>query len=198
MQLAPLPPTLPGRDADRLRVRRLTNDDLEALVASRSHPDVARYQSWQPTWNIDDARALLLRDQQLAVITPGSWVQWVLEERDTGTFCGDIGLHVVDHAPRTVELGVTVAHAQQRKGLAREGLHIVLRWLLNTHRLHRAYAQLDARNDAAARLFQTLGFRKEAEHVDADWFKGEWSTLVVMAALRSDLADLLDDDERAP
>jgi RimJ/RimL family protein N-acetyltransferase len=193
MQLSPWPDMLPSRPGGRLRVRRLREGDLEAMVAARQHPEVARYQSWEPTWSIDDARALLKRDQRTAVITPGSWVQWAIEEAATGTFCGDIGLHVVDHAPRTVELGVTVAHAHQQRGVATEALQVVLRWLLTTHRLHRAYAQLDARNIAVARLFQKLGFRKEAEHVDADWFKGAWSTLVVMAALRSDLQALLDE-----
>ena len=73
------------------------------------------------------------------------------------------------------------------RGLAREALLTVLRWLVTEHQLHRAYAQLDARNTAVRRLFDVLGFREEAVHKDADWFKGEWTTLVVVAALGDEL-----------
>ena len=50
--------------------------------------------------------------------------------------------------------------------------------------LHRVYAQADDRNVAVHRLLERLGFRCEARLVDADWFKGEWSTLRVFAVLR--------------
>jgi RimJ/RimL family protein N-acetyltransferase len=43
----------------RLRLRPLRADDLGAFVGYRSHPDVARYQSWDPTYAMSDAEALL-------------------------------------------------------------------------------------------------------------------------------------------
>lgn len=33
---------------ERLRLRPLQAEDLRVFVAYRSHPDVARYQSWEP------------------------------------------------------------------------------------------------------------------------------------------------------
>jgi RimJ/RimL family protein N-acetyltransferase len=33
------------------------------------------------------------------------------------------------------------------------------------------------------RVLERLGFRCEARHVEADWFKGEWTTLRVYAVL---------------
>ena len=50
------------------------------------------------------------------------------------------------------------------------------------------YAEADDRNEAVHRLFERLGFRCEARLVEADWFKGEWTTLRTYAALRREWA----------
>ena len=51
---------------------------------------------------------------------------------------------------------------------------------------HRAVAHADDRNVAVHRLLRRLGFRLEGRFVQADWFKGEWSTLRSYALLASD------------
>jgi len=49
--------------------------------------------------------------------------------------------------------------------------------------LHRVFAQADDRNHAVHRLLEHLGLRCEARLVEADWAKGEWTTLRVYAVL---------------
>ena len=49
--------------------------------------------------------------------------------------------------------------------------------------MHRVFAEADDRNAAVKHLLERLGFRCEARLVEADWFKGEWSTLCVYAIL---------------
>lgn len=44
-------------------------------------------------------------------------------------------------------------------------------------------ATSDQRNTAVARLLTALGFRHEGRAVEADWFKGEWTTLDSWAIL---------------
>jgi RimJ/RimL family protein N-acetyltransferase len=46
----------------------------------------------------------------------------------------------------------------------------------------------DDRNVAVHQLFERLGFRCEARLLEADWFKGEWTTLRVHALLRREWA----------
>jgi RimJ/RimL family protein N-acetyltransferase len=60
----------------------------------------------------------------------------------------------------------------------------VITKLFDEHNLHRVYAQADDRNFAVHRLLERLGLRCEARFVEADWFKGGWSTLRVFAVLR--------------
>ncbi len=50
--------------------------------------------------------------------------------------------------------------------------------------MHRIYAETDDRNTPVHRLLERLGFRCEARLVEADWFKGEWTTVRIYAQLR--------------
>ncbi|MBV8987752.1 MAG: hypothetical protein JO372_04240 [Solirubrobacterales bacterium] len=59
----------------RLRLGPLQADDLQALSRTDPHPDVARDQSWDPTYAMIDANALLAAQADVAFGTPGAWVQ---------------------------------------------------------------------------------------------------------------------------
>ena len=69
------------------------------------------------------------------------------------------------------------------RGLATEALTAVLSGLFEQHGMHRVFAETDDRKRPVGRLLERLGFRCEARLVEADWFKGEWSTLRVYAML---------------
>lgn len=83
-------------------------------------------------------------------------------------------------------MGVSLAPDSQGRGLASEALAAVMTTLFEDHGIHRIYAQADDRNVAVHRLLEGLGFRCEARLVDADWFKGEWTTLRTYAVLGRD------------
>jgi RimJ/RimL family protein N-acetyltransferase len=169
---------------ERLRLRPFRPDDLPAFVAYRSDPDVARYQSWDTTYSMADAERFLASQRDAELGTPGAWVQLAAVDRASGTLCGDCAVRVLADQPATAEVGVTLAPAHQGSGLAAEALAGVIGELFERHGLHRVYAESDDRNVAVHRLLERLGFRCEARLVEADWFKGEWSTLRVFALLR--------------
>ena len=56
--------------------------------------------------------------------------------------------------------------------------------LFERHGVHRVFAQADDRNARVHRLLEGLGLRCEARLLEADWFKGEWTTLRTYAVLR--------------
>jgi RimJ/RimL family protein N-acetyltransferase len=169
---------------DRLRLRPFSSEDLPAFVAYRSAPEVARYQSWDESFSLADAERFLAAQQEATFGEPGPWVQLAATDRESGELCGDCAARGADDRPATAEVGVTLAPAHQGRGLAAEALGAVVARLFEAHALHRIYAETDDRNGAVHRLLERLGFRCEARHVEADWFKGEWSTLRVHAILR--------------
>ena len=169
---------------ERLRLRPFQADDLPAFVAYRREPEVARYQSWDTTFSMADAGRFLASQEGVEFGVPGVWVQLAAIDRLSGTLFGDCAVRVVADQPATAEVGVTLAPDRQGSGLATEALAAVITKLFDEHELHRVYAQADDRNFVVHRLLERLGFRCEARFVEADRFKGEWSTLRVFAVLR--------------
>ena len=169
---------------ERLVLRMMEASDVPAFAAYRSDPAVARYQGWDPSYSVADGERLVAAQQGVAFGEPGPWIQVAAVDRATGALCGDCAVHVETDQPRTAEVGVTFAPATQGSGLATEALGALVTRLFEAHDLHRVHAQADDRNVAVHRLLERLGFRCEGRLVEADWFKGEWTTLRTYAVLR--------------
>ena len=169
---------------ERLTLRPFRADDLREFVAYRSDPEVARYQSWDGTYSMADAEQFLASQQGVAFGRLGAWLQLAAVSRVSGALCGDCAVRVTTDQPETAEIGITLARASQRSGLASEALAAIMEKLFEEYGIHRIYAEADDRNLAVHRLLERLAFRCEARLLEADWFKGEWSTLRIYAILR--------------
>lgn len=171
---------------DRLSIELLELVDLDAFVAYRQDPDVARWQSWSPDYSTDEARRLIETQPTTTFPTAGDWVQLAIHDRVDGSLRGDVAVHLLPEQPDTFEIGATLAPASQRQGFAEESARAIIGYLFSEAGAHRVVAFCDSRNDAVARLFQRIGMRHESRQVDADHFKGEWSTLDGYAILASE------------
>lgn len=183
-------PTSPGfalRTA-RLRLRPFAEADLPAFVAYRRDPEVARYQGWDETFSWENAVAFLEKQRAHAIGTPGAWTQIAIEESATGALLGDCALHVRADDPRQAEIGFTLARGSQGRGFAAEAVRTLLDFAFGTLGLHRVIAITDAKNAAAARLLERVGFRREGHYIQNVWFKGAWGDELSFALLRDEWA----------
>ena len=164
-------------------LRPFEADDLAGLVAYRSDPDVAAYQSWDASYSQADAERFLAEQRALALGQPGEWVQLAIVDRAAGTLLGDCAARVDAVQPATAEIGITLARESQGKGVAAEALRALVTALFDDHGMHRVFAHADDRNGSVHRLLERLGLRLEGRLIEADWFKGEWTTLRIYALL---------------
>ena len=74
----------------------------------------------------------------------------------------------------------------QGRGLATEGAREMLRAGFSELGLHRIVADCDTRNAASLRVMARLGMRREAELVENELLKGEWTSEIVCAILESE------------
>lgn len=169
---------------ERLLLSPLDPRDREVFLSYRQDPQIARWQSWDPDYSAEQADALLAGQPATLVSAGGQWLQIGVRAIE-GELLGDVAVHSLTDQPGTFEIGVTLARSHQGHGFAREAVRAVSGTLF-LNGAHRVIAQTDARNVASARIFEALGFRHEARHVEADWFKGEWTTLDVWALLHSE------------
>ena len=161
--------------------------DVEAFVAYRSDPDVARYQSWED-YTLEQGRALVASQEGVRPGIPGEWFQLALEDMASGVLVGDLATHVDADEHRQLEVGFTLAPERQGKGYGTEALRGLLAYAFDTMGMHRVIAVTDAENAAAAALLTRVGFRKEAHFVDNIFFKGAWGSEFLFAMLASEWA----------
>jgi aminoglycoside 6'-N-acetyltransferase len=168
----------------RLIARRLDACDLNAFVAMRNDPEVARYQSWESFSESEGHQFLSdLSGQQLG--EPG-WFQFALEDRVTASFVGDCALNIQADDRRLAQIGYSVARPFWSRGYATEAVTELVDFAFRSFSLHRISASADPRNTASCRVLEKAGFRKEAHFRQNIWFKGSWADDVTYAILRSD------------
>jgi RimJ/RimL family protein N-acetyltransferase len=174
-------------ETPRLRARAFTWGDVEAFVAYRADPEVARYQSWSD-YTVERGRAFVESLQEATPGVPGEWYQVALEDKASGVLVGDLALHVDAQEPRQAEVGFTLAADHQGKGYATESLTAFLGWAFEAFDLHRVIAVTDARNAPAAAVLERVGLRREAHFRENIFFKGAWGSELLFAVLEREWA----------
>jgi RimJ/RimL family protein N-acetyltransferase len=170
-------------ESARLVLRRFAPDDVPALVAYRSDPEVARYQSWE-SCSLQEAAAFVEKARD--PLTPGKWFQIAFALGDSGALIGDCGLKLHESEPRHATVGITLSPEYQHCGLASEGLSCLFDDLFTRTDVRLIVGDADPDNVPSWRLLERLGMRRE-RHLRANlWFKGRWADSYVYAILRED------------
>ncbi|QIZ77534.1 GNAT family N-acetyltransferase [Ferrimonas lipolytica] len=175
----------PSLKTHRFTIRAFTAADLELFTHYRSQPEVAKYQSWSD-FNYADALSLFEKMDYQNFGVVGAWYQLAIADCESDILLGDLAVHFIDD--EQVEIGFTIAPANQQKHVAKEAAVALLGYLFNTLNKHRVVATTDAQNVASYRLLESLGFRREAHFRQNIFFKGAWGDEYQYAMLRTEQA----------
>jgi len=143
----------------RLWLRPLRPDDAQALFAIYSDPAFMRYWSTPPWTSIEQAHAMIERDQR--ELPAGEHLRLGITLRDSGTLIGTVSLFHLDAGCRRAEIGYGIAPAHWRQGYQREAVSAVITLAFGELALNRLEADIDPDNHASARALEALGFRLE-------------------------------------
>lgn len=177
-----LRPAFPVRTS-RLLLRPLTVDDVEALLAYRSRPDVCRYVPFHPMDRHVINERLATQWATTELTDEGQALTLGAELAATGELVGDVVLFWHSRQHRGGEIGYVLNPDFAGHGYATEAAHALLRLGFDDLGLHRIVARIDERNGSSAKLARRLGMRHEARLVRNELFKGEWSTELDFAML---------------
>jgi len=174
---------------DRLRLRLMSEADIDAVHAYESRADVCEFLLFEPR----DRHAVAEKIAKWAHLTTlerdGDFLELAVERRADGRVIGDLyfTLKHVEHA--CAEIGWAFHPDHYGRGYATEAATAALRLGFETIGLHRVIAELDPRNAASIALCRRLGMRQEAHFVDDMWFKGAWADTVVYALRETEWRD---------
>jgi len=158
-------------ETERLVLRRFRPDDAAAFAAYRSDPAIARYQSWDETYSIEDAERFIASLARAHPGEPGEWFQFAVADRATDALVGDCALHVDAHDSTRADIGYTLSPEHHGNGYATEAVAALVAYAFGSLGVNRIQATADERNTPSIRLAERLGFAAVARvHTT---FKGE-------------------------
>jgi RimJ/RimL family protein N-acetyltransferase len=145
-------------ETERLRFRRLTMGDVDALVELDSDPEVMRFLSGGvPT------SPATVRDVQLPRLLakygrhPGLG-RWAAVDRESGEFLGWFALDPSADGSEA-ELGYRLRRSVWGRGLATEGSRALVRYAFDTVGVRRVWAETMAVNERSRRVMAKAGLR---------------------------------------
>jgi RimJ/RimL family protein N-acetyltransferase len=147
-------------DTERLRLRLLRDDDLDAYAELCADPEVMCYVGDRGVLSREDAW------RQMALLA-GHWQlrgfgMWAVEDRTTGAFIGRVGLHYPEGWPDR-EVAWAIGRKYWGQGLAFEAARAALAHAFDTLHWPRAVSLIDPANHRSIRLAERLGERFERE-----------------------------------
>ena len=183
----PLPWDFHPVHGPRVTLDLLRDDDLEALYAMQSDPEVCRYLLYEAR-SRDKVVEVLARDAAATRLeNPDDYVQPAIRDED-GRFAGTMYFHLTSVDDRTAEIGWILTPSAQGKGYATEAARLLLDLAFVELGLHRVYAELDPRNGASVAICKRLGMRHEAHFTEHMWLKDEWTDTGIYAILEREWA----------
>ena len=159
---------------ERLSLRPVTPDDIDAMHAYQSLEEVARYELFDPRDRAAVAAKVEKWKHATRLEIDDDYIQFAIVRNDTSEMIGELYFSIKSVVNKNAEIGWTLHPAHQGHGYATEAARAVLALAFETIQVHRVSAELDPRNAASVRLCVRLGMRHEAHHVEDLWFKGEW------------------------
>ena len=172
-------------ETQRLKIRNLQPLDLEDFYFYRSNPDVTKYQGFD-VMTPESAAKFINEQRNLRFGKPGEWVQYGIENKTTLKIIGDCAVKLDIDDPRLAEIGITISHAEQNNGFAKETLLAIMAFLFDTIKIHRITETVDAENEASIALLKSTGFRQEGHFIENIFFKGKWGSEYQYAMLKSE------------
>jgi RimJ/RimL family protein N-acetyltransferase len=196
----PAPATIPF-DACIIATERLVLRPLTADEAVAAHSDfalakkVVKYLRWEVRDHDDEhsnGHASKRLVQNARISRKGDGLVWAVEFKQAdgsqGGEIGDVALFAKSIRNAQFEVGWVFHPAVHGRGLATEAATAVMDLAFGKMGAHRVYAELDARNEASARLCDILGMRQEGLLKEREIVDGEWHDVAIYAITAAEWA----------
>jgi RimJ/RimL family protein N-acetyltransferase len=151
--------SLPTIETNRIRLRPVRDNDVDALYRIFSHPEVMRY--WGTPALADRNAAVDLVNEIHEGFRRQSMMKWGVARLADDKIIGTTTLYNLNFDNRRCEVGYGLDRDEWGKGYMQEALPATLDYAFNVLNLHRIEADVDPRNTNSIRIVEKLGFQRE-------------------------------------
>lgn len=173
--------TFPVLPAERLVLREIMPEDVEAILDLRSNDEVLRYLG-RPKMNTPEEaqRYISLLREGMA---NNNAITWGIAAKDDPALIGTIGFWRIEKENHRAEIGYALHPGHWRKGYLSEVIPVVLRFGFGVLQLHSIEARVHPDNEASRGLLLKHGFVQEAYFKESFFFDGKFEDSVVYSLL---------------
>ena len=149
----------PTIDANRISLRWISSQDVDALYSIFGNPEVMRYWSTPPLPDRDAAVDLMNEIQE--GFRQQTLLKWGIARRADDALIGTTTLYNLDFSNRRAEMGYALGREHWGQGYMAEALQALLAYCFEVLDLRRIEADVDPRNTASIQTLERLGFQRE-------------------------------------
>ncbi len=173
-------------NGDLVNLRAIERADLAQLRDWRNRPEFRRFfreyreigQDQQNAWYENS----VLKDASIRMFS--------IVERASGRLLGACGLCYINWVDRNADfsiyLGADDLYIDDR--LAPDAARVLIRYGFDELGLHRLWSEIYAFDTPKQKLFDSLGFQREARFRQSHWSEGAWHDALIYALLAGDPA----------
>ena len=173
---------LPALETERLILRKMTLNDVEAVFAYASDPEVSRYTLWETHRSIEDSRAFLKLTTQK--YENGGEPDWGIVYKGNGCLVGVCGLVNWEAEHARAEIGFVLSREYWGHGFMPEAVRAMFRFGFERMNLNRIEARCIAENAASARVMEKAGMVYEGTLRQREYIKGAYRDIKLYAILK--------------
>ncbi|MGJ3240050.1 MAG: GNAT family N-acetyltransferase [Anaerolineae bacterium] len=148
----------PTLETDRLILREIHPDDVNALLRLFGNTEVLRFIEMQPIKTIEQANEWLR--WMGGVFASEDGLRWGITLKD-GTFVGSAGLHRWNREVHFAEIGCDIAHPHWGHGYGQEAMRTIVNFGWDYMNLNRIEATVVKGNNRSVHVMQKIGFKQE-------------------------------------
>lgn len=174
----------PTINANRVSLRWISEEDVDALHRIFSHPEVMRYWGAPPL--ADRNAAVKLMEEIHDGFRQEKNLKWGIARRTDDALIGTATLFNLNLDNHRAEIGYGLDRAHWGMGYMNEALQALLEFAFEELALHRIEADVDPRNTASIRTVERLGFQREGYLRERWQVNGEIQDTVFYGLLRPD------------
>ena len=167
---------VPVIETERLRLRRISADDLDDWMAVWHSPGVLDYLiDFEGEPHEEMGREIVAWAER--IFAEKSGIRWALTLKPNAQLIGSCGFHLFDRRHQRVEIGYELRSDCWRQGLMTEAVRAVLDFCFDTLDVHRVEADVVEGNAASAALLKKAGFALEGIWRDRVYKRGAYQSL---------------------
>ncbi|WP_339839659.1 GNAT family N-acetyltransferase [uncultured Flavobacterium sp.] len=168
--------------SERLRLRRLTDSDVNAVFELRSNPKTMKYIPRPLATTTDEA---LLHIKTINYnIDANTDINWAVTEKDNDKCIGIMGFFRTQPENYRTELGYMILPEHHNKGYVTEAVKTILNYAFNELDFNSIKATIDPENIASEKVLQKNGFIKEGHLIENFFYNGQFIDSVIYSLLK--------------